>query len=285
VNAVSRFRAMGCEVVLGGADAAETRAVAELFEAHDRTFSRFRADSELNHVNRSREPAVRVSAPFAAAVAAALMAAEETGGLVDPTLHDALVAAGYDRDFGSLADDGRAVGAAAPGRADRVRLVGRLLVRPPGLRLDLNGVVKAMAVDAALALTRTAEFVSAGGDLATHSGVDVALPGGGSVRLERGGLATSGSDVRTWKRGGVPQHHLIDPRSGRPADSPWSQVTVCGADCLAADVAAKAAFLLGEAGPAWLAERSLPGRFVRPDGSVVGNDHWRAQTERPLPCT
>ena len=105
-------------------------------------------------------------------------------------------------------------------------------------------------------------FVSAGGDLATKGEVDVALPGGGAVRLVSGGLATSGRTKRRWLRAGEEQHHLIDPATGRPSASRWEQVTVCGATCLAADVAAKAAFLLGDDGPDWLDERGLPGRFL-----------------------
>ena len=76
-------------------------------------------------------------------------------------------------------------------------------------------------------------------------------------------------------RAGAEQHHLIDPRTGRPSSSPWEEVTVCGATCLAADVAAKAAFLLGVEGPDWLDERGLPGRFLA-HGRAYENASWRA---------
>jgi thiamine biosynthesis lipoprotein len=75
-------------------------------------------------------------------------------------------------------------------------------------------------------------------------------------------------------RGGVVQHHLIDPRTGRPARSRWDEVTVAAASCLAADVAAKAAFLVSDDGPCWLDERGLPGRFVA-HTEVVENEAWR----------
>lgn len=266
---------MGCEVVVAG-DAAGVR---ELFDADDRRFTRFAPDSELLRVNSARGPLV-VSGRFAHAVAAALTAAHQTGGLVDPTLLDALEAAGYDRDFGELADSGPATGGAS-GRWREVRLHGRLLTLPRGVRLDLNGVVKSLAVDEALALVRHG-WVSAGGDLATTRPVDVGLPGGGSIRLERGALATSSSATRRWRRGGAVQHHLIDPRTGRPATSPWEQVTVCGATCLMADVAAKAAFLLGADGPGWLDARGMPGRFLRPDGSALANAAWREGAHQPV---
>jgi thiamine biosynthesis lipoprotein len=152
------------------------------------------------------------------------------------------------------------------------------------VKLDLNGVVKALAVDAALELLDGDGFVSAGGDLAARGALDVALPGGGAVRLTRGALATSGNSGRAWMRGGTLQHHLIDPHLGRPAESPWEQVTVCGDSCLTADVAAKAAFLAGEAGPAWLAERDLPGRFLTRGGEEVVNDAWRRSLTGVTAC-
>ena len=228
-----RFTAMGCEVEAEG----EAGAIKRIFEADDARFTRFAPDSELMRVNRSDGP-VLVSERFARAVKAALGAAHQTDGLVDCTLLD------------------------GPGS---IRLTGRLLDRR-GMRLDLDGVVKSMAVDDALATG--AEWVSGGGDLATRRPLEVARPGGGSIRLEHGALATSG----TTKRG----RHLIDPRTRRPAETPWEQVTVCGATCLMADVAAKAAFLLGDEGPGWLDARGMPGRFVRPDGEVELNESWRA---------
>src|SRR5207244_3607540 len=85
-----------------------------------------------------------------------------------------------------------------------------------------------------------------GAALATRGGVGVALPHGGTVRLERGALATSGTDRRRWTRAGQLQHHLIDPRTGKSAHSPWQYVTACAATCVGADVAAKVGFLRAE---------------------------------------
>lgn len=232
-----RFEAMGCEIVVAGAGPA---AVAALFEEWEDAFSLFRSESELSRVNRSRASVVAVSPLFARTLTVALEVAAETDGLVDPTLC---------------------------GRWREVRLAGRILSRPAGLALDLNGVVKSLAVDAAADLISGDGFVSAGGDIATRGPVDVALPHGGAIRVIEGGLATSG----TASRG----DHLVDPRTGRPSDSPWEQVTASGASCLAADVAAKVAFLLGVDGPAWLDERGVPGRFVGLDGEIVESSLWR----------
>jgi FAD:protein FMN transferase len=140
--------------------------------------------------------------------------------------------------------------------------------------LDLNGVVKGLVVDEAVELLSGRGFVSAGGDITTLSPVVAELPGGDSIRVLAGGLATSGKTGRYWRRHGAIQHHLIDPRTGRPSNSRWDQVTTAAASCLAADVAAKAAFLLSDDGPDWLDERGLPGRFVVGD-AIVANAVWQ----------
>jgi thiamine biosynthesis lipoprotein len=276
------FRAMGIEVVVGAEGDASRDAVRRLVFRWDCIFSRFREGSELNRVNASPSDAVVVSEMFARAVRAALAAARATEGLVDPTLGAALLSAGYDRDFELLAADPRPTGTPVPGTWRSVSLTGRLLSRPQGTLLDLNGVVKSLVVDEALRLLPERSFVSAGGDLATSGEVVVALPGGGAVRLESGALATSGKTARRWVRGGVEQHHLIDPRTGRPSRSRWDEVTVAASSCLSADVAARAAFLLSEDGPGWLDERGLPGRFLV-DGTAFENDAWRlALSSEPI---
>jgi thiamine biosynthesis lipoprotein len=271
---------MGCDIVVGGAGDDELRAVRDLFEAREQAFSRFRAGSELTRVNATAAPAVAVSDLFAETLADALRAVEQTGGLVDPTLGAALEGAGYDRDFALMRSDHLPPAPGTPGRAPEVALKGRLLTRPHGIKLDLGGVVKARAVDDALALLTGPGFVAAGGDIAASAGTVVGLPGGETLTLRRGGVATSGTTRRRWRRGGVVQHHLIDPATGCPSSSIWSLVTVAAASCRDADVAAKAAFLLGADGPGWLDERGLPGRFESASG-VLANHAWRRALDLP----
>jgi thiamine biosynthesis lipoprotein len=275
---------MGCTVVVGGASRSERAAIERLFEERDRSFSRFRPESELNRVNAAAGAPTRVSETFADMLRVALDARRESGGLVDPTFGAELEAAGYDRDFAQL-EDGPSPPPVIPRAPGAVQLNGTSVLVPAGIRLDLNGVVKGRTVDDALALTESDAFVSAGGDLATRGTIVVALPRGGTIGLVRGALATSGTDRRHWLRGGRRLHHLIDPRTGLPADSPWEQVSVCGASCLGADIAARAAFLLGRSGPAWLDALGLPGRFVAPDGAIRVNRAWPRSTQREPACT
>ena len=265
---------MGVEIVVAGADDRYFTAIERLFANIDSVFSRFRPRSELNAVNAAESWLVPVSPRFAEAVETAIGAAGATDGLVDPTLGVAIEAAGYDRDFALIEADARPPGETTPGSWRTIRIAGRLLFRPPGTRLDLNGVVKSLAVDEALTLLPGEGFVAAGGDIATRGSVAVGLPGGDGLRLLAGGLATSGRTGRRWSRGGRPQHHLIDPRSGRPSTSRWLDVSVAAESCVAADVAAKAAFLLSFDGPDWLDERGLPGRFVGEDRTLL-NNAWR----------
>jgi FAD:protein FMN transferase len=285
VIAAAEFRAMGCDVVVAGADDRELAAIARLFADRERTFSRFLPGSELNAVNRAAGRPTLVSVRFAQALRCALAVARQTDGLVDPTVGGPLAALGYDRDFALLGDDpvAAAPAAAAPGFG-RVELTGLLLRMPRGCVLDLNGVVKAATVDEAATLLAGEGFVSAGGDLAVRGPTDVALPAGGAVRVIRGGIATAGTTRRRWRRGDGTHHHLIDPATGLAATSPWREVSACGASCLDADVAARAALLRGAAGPAWLDGLGVPARFVDHGGAVTENGTWAAMTAEPA-CT
>ncbi|MGH3009943.1 MAG: FAD:protein FMN transferase, partial [Gaiellaceae bacterium] len=150
---VHHLQAMGCGIVLAGAD---PTAVAAVFEEWEDAFSLFRPESEISRFNRSPARVLIVSPLFARALGVALEVAEETDGLVDPTL---------------------------AGRWREVRLMGRVVSRPAGLTLDLNGVVKSLAVDDAAALIAGEGFVSCGGDIAVRGPVDVALPGGDAIRV------------------------------------------------------------------------------------------------------
>jgi thiamine biosynthesis lipoprotein len=265
---------MGVQVVTAGAGEPHLTAIQDLFERWEAAFSRFRPDSELNRVNSAESGLVTVSPLFSRVVKGALAAAAASGGLVDPTLGNAIEAAGYDRDFALLEPDQPAPGPGEPGRWRSVRVAEGLLLRPPGIKLDLNGVAKSLAVDDALELLPRG-FVAAGGDIATNEPIVAGLPGGQSISLLSGGLATSGRTARRWLRAGRPQHHLIDPRTGRPSTSRWLEVTVAAGSCLAADVAAKAAFLLSSDGPRWLEDQGLAGRFVGV-GETVETERWRA---------
>ena len=263
--------------------------------ALDRACSRFRADSDLARVNAAAGTPVAVGARLREAVRVALLAADATEGLVDPTLGTRLAALGYDRDFAALPADGSAppaAGAGGPGwpavRVDEPR--GTVLV-PPGCSLDLGATAKAHGADLAARLIAdrlgVGVLVSLGGDVATAG---EAPPGGWPVRtsastlrggradetvmLATGGLATSSPGARRWRRGGAQQHHIVDPRTGHPAATSWQAVTVAAPTCLDANTAATAAVVLGTAALRWLGGTGWPARLVGTDGTVHRLGSW-----------
>jgi thiamine biosynthesis lipoprotein len=283
------FAAMGTSVtVLVPAEhAAEGRRVEDLFSQWNATFSRFDPDSELSLLNAAAGRPRPVSDLMFEVLSTARQAAEATNGLFDPTLLRPLESIGYDRDFAAL-DVG--VPGASPtspkprtGGWRRLRLVtsGRTAELPVGVGLDLGGLAKGMAVDAAIDGLATrgvrAAAVDAGGDLAVlglPAGQDawsISIDGpdrGRTVSLRAGALATSSTARRRWRQGDVLRHHLVDPRTALPSTSDLWSASVAAPSCTRAEVAAKAAFLLGpEEGSRFLVQHGLAGLFIASDGT------------------
>jgi FAD:protein FMN transferase len=277
------FHAMGTEIELA-LDLPHGPAVEDAFRGVEREFarieaalSRFLPESELSELNR--KGAVKAGPDLLAAVELALAARERTGGRFDPTVHDALVSAGYDRSFEDVAADGPATNGhgnhscGGPVEIDRFT---RTISLAAGVKLDLGGIGKGYAVDrAAERLSRLGPcLVNAGGDVAVRGrrwpvGVETA---NGFVTLElvSGALATSGRDRRRWRRNGEEQHHLIDPVTGRPSASDLLRVTVVGTSTAEAEVLAKSYFLAGEASATAEAERDgVASVLVTADGRTV----------------
>jgi thiamine biosynthesis lipoprotein len=300
VSATASFPALGTTAVVVVADpsglGAARAAVEDELAAIDAACSRFRDDSELARVNASAGRTVRVSPLLLEALRVALRASDATDGIVTPTLGRSLRLAGYDRDFRLVAHrDGDGFEARfEPIVSEAVELdEKRSTVRVPrGVELDLGATAKALAVDRAARAAGEAAgcgvLVSIGGDIAVAGD---APPGGWPVRiaddhaaafdasgptvaLAGGGLASSGTTVRRWRACDAELHHILDPRTGRPADTPWRTVSVAAATCVDANVASTAAVVLGDAAPVWLAERRLPARLVARDGGAVCVAGW-----------
>ena len=274
-------------------------------ERIDLACSRFRDDSELVELNRrAGQGPVSVSPLMLEAVEVALRAARLTEGRVDPTVGTALELVGYDRDISLVAPDGPALTYLArpvPGwEAVTVDRKARQVALRAGTRLDLGATAKAFCADAAAASiagrTGVGVLVSLGGDIAVAGPApddgwpvrispDHAAPLDGPgpvVAIRDGGLATSSTAVRRWRRGGEVVHHLIDPASSKPVPGHWEAVSVAAGSCLDANVASCAAMVMGPDAVGWLEARSLPARLLRPDGAVTTTAGWPA--EEALRC-
>ncbi|MGH7862460.1 MAG: FAD:protein FMN transferase [Candidatus Dormibacteraceae bacterium] len=267
--------------------------VRELFRTWHGCLTRFAADSELSRLNAAAGQLTVVSPLLLTVVECSLSAAAETEGLFDPCLLPQLLTLGYEGSFDDLRHDADPVGQVQPGgdwRSVELNAGSSTIRLPPGSGLDLGGIAKGMAVDRALELLREAGVraaaVEAGGDLAVlgrppgQSAWPVAIDAcgaaaGQAVEVAAGGLATSTVERRWWMRGGVRQHHLIDPRSGHPSNSGIIAASVAASDCTRAEVGAKVALLLGaDAGLDFLARLGLQGRLTRTDGGLLLTANW-----------
>jgi FAD:protein FMN transferase len=310
ILASALWSALGTTVVLCVSDpdalSEATRLLEQELAQIDSVASRFRPDSEVERLNaRAGEWAV-ISPELHAALLVALQAARLSGGLVDPTLGDALIAAGYDRDWAQLERAGLSRGSTLePTRRRRSSWRAVAFVEqsdgsawaclPAGIKLDLGATAKAYAADRAaerIALaTGSGTLVSLGGDIASAG----AAPQGGwrvrvtddhrsgpeapgqTVCIRSGALATSSTTVRRWRGQGGVMHHILDPRTGLPAHGPWRTVSVTAGDCVDANTATTAAIVLGEQAPEWLEDLGFAARLVAHDGAVLTLGGWPAE--------
>jgi FAD:protein FMN transferase len=305
VTASVCFPALGTTaslVVADGATLARGRALlSRQLEEVDRACSRFRPDSELSRVNAQPGRPVRIGPLLAAAVRAALAAADASEGRVLPTLGAPLAAIGYDRTFKLVQDRLPEVRAVAPApfawREIRLDEAAGELTIPPGTMLDLGATAKALAADRAAtaiaATTGSGVLVSLGGDIAVagdapaegwpvliaESHASPLTAPGPVVSIAGGGVATSSIAVRRWRTRRGEMHHILDPRTGRPAETPWVTVSVAAESCLAANVAATCSIVAGHEATRWLLERELPARLVASQGTVTYVGGWPRDTQ------
>jgi thiamine biosynthesis lipoprotein len=262
-----------------------------LLEHYEQSWSRFRPTSELSRLNEDPRPSVPVSNTLGLILTCALAAWRATDGWFNPSVHDAVVAAGYDRSYELFDGRSRPPSAGVPVvGAEEIQLdraEARTIVhRPPGLRLDLGGIGKGLAADLVARSLVADGFrsvcISVGGDVRTAG---VAPEHGWMVpvadayrvghaftaRLTSGAIAASSTAVRRWPTDdGGWSHHLIDPSTGAPSCSGVTSVVVAAAEAWWSECLAKAALVAGERNGATLLERSgVSGWMSLGDGRVI----------------
>jgi thiamine biosynthesis lipoprotein len=286
------FRAMGGRVSLRVAcrpwqtDAAahDLRLVAGRIVAWAARLTRFDAASELSTLNRHPSaPESRVGPTLSAVLRQARSVAQLTEDTVDVGLLAARLAA----EVGSRVPAPPARWTIGPGTR------GGVVHRDGAVTFDLDGVGKGWIADRALQLLRgyPAALVDADGDIAVRTGPDTAwalavadprVDGRDLARLDLGahppgrlGVATSGTSIHRWQHAHESRHHLIDPRTGRPAQTDVVQATVLAESALAAESLAKAIVIRGSLEGLALAERA--GAFAEvillEDGDVIASPH------------
>jgi thiamine biosynthesis lipoprotein len=307
----TEFRAMGCHIFAAidnpdGIPFGTLQEVPGWFEGWEHSFSRFRPNSELSLVNRSAGNATQVSRSFWEVLKVAERAERDSGNLVSPTIYDQLVAAGYESSFDNLPENIQGMNAMEnPGTflmSDiQTESKSRTIRLPFGSHLDFGGVAKGWAAHQAAERLKShgSALVNAGGDIAITGrmvdgswwAVGVADPANPSdnletLKLSRCGVATSGTDFRRWKKDGIWQHHIIDPRTGLPAMTDILSATVIAPDVIEAEINAKVAVILGStAALDWLEiHPSLAGILILKNGQVVNTQRlaqylWRTNDQ------
>ncbi|MGB8645569.1 MAG: FAD:protein FMN transferase [Anaerolineae bacterium] len=287
--------------------AAALAEIPQLFEMWEQCLSRFRETSELVALNRRSGETVRVSETLWQVTRLALQAAAETDNLVTPTIIDALEVAGYTHSMvetvGAVAGHTQPIATSAASSVPNWRSVRldprrRQITLRRGVRLDLAGVAKGWAADQAVRrLARVGPaMIDASGDLA-FSGrradgsewpIGIEHPMGNSedlplLLLSDAAVATSTRGYHRWLKGAQWQHHLIDPRTGRPSESDVFSATIIAPTAAQAEVGAKAAFLLGsDAGMEWIERRpDLAALLILENGDVITSRRLENYTWSP----
>lgn len=240
-----RLHALGTEVLIVGAGA--PAAAAELLRL-EALLTRFRP-SPLTRLND--EGSLSPAPPeLVAALHHALKVAADTAGLITPLALPALRWAGYRRSWPEAPEP---QAGEPPAVADwrAVRIAGDSVRLPPGAAVDLGGTGKSWIAERCSHRLWGEALIDAGGDVLSRSSqtvaIDIARPGGEpwQALLPPGhwGVATSGVLARAWAGG----HHLIDPRTARPAETRFVQATAVHSDLRRAEVLAKLALLAPDA--------------------------------------
>ena len=291
------FHAMGCKMLAIVDRETESLTLPQVpawFEDWEQVLSRFRYDSELTRLNQTHEQAIPVSETLWDVLQAARQAERMTDGLVTPTLLDALIEAGYDRPIDVLPHQTTYMAdpiliASPPLTRIAVSASARTVTLPPGMSLDFGGIAKGWCAHQAMERLQAEgpALVNAGGDIAIsgprtdgsqwqvgiadpfHPGEEIE-----TLYLNACGVATSGKDRRRWTRNGVFQHHIIDPFTGRSAETDLLTVTAIAPSVMEAEAAAKASFILGSrAGMEWIEARpDLAALFILDNGRMLYSD-------------
>jgi thiamine biosynthesis lipoprotein len=253
----------------------------------DHTVNRFVETSELCAINADPWATHEVSTSFIEFFDAAQESFNESEGLCTPTVLDALEAWGYDADFDAVRLAGRATPltlSPAPALSALTLHRDSRQLSPNGVRLDFGASAKALVADqvAREVGRHTPVLVELGGDVAVGGAVRPWSVGvaedaehvGAPIGITSGGVATSSTLVRAWSSGTGRAHHIIDPRTGAPVDSPWRTVSVAANSCLTANAYSTASLLWGEEALYYVTQAGWAARFVDHDGRVLCVGGW-----------
>lgn len=267
----------------------------EYIEACERRFTRFSEESELSHLNQSSGNWFQASSELFDLVYQAQRFVSLSCGLFNPAILPALRSVGYDRSMdeirlaGSLATFSDNIYDVPDFQTIRLETASNGIWMPPGMQIDLGGIAKGwIAEKTAILLSgfATTCAVNAGGDLfaigipkdenAWQIGLEDPLHPEKNLavlNVKPGAVATSSIVKRAWKQGDHQRHHLIDTRTGQPAQTDWLSVTVFARHGIEAEVFAKSLLIAGSNGYLDILQKAGNIAFIAIDreGNLWGN--------------
>lgn len=275
--------------------------VYDFLDGADKTFSRFRTDSELSWLNQQINKEVMVSNEMFDVLQLAYQYYEATEGIFHPGILSFLEKEGYAQSIEHTVEYSNEHQPKSI-QQSMISAIRHLMDKnvnisnqPPYMlspehhkvtlfrKIDLGGIAKGWIVDQAVNLLGDFGygFINIGGDIrvfgelprAVHIGIeDPSNPEKvvGAVYVADGGLATSSTTKRKWQTGGKWYHHLIDPHTGKSAETTMVSATVLAPTCTEADIWAKTVLILGmEKGIAKIRENGQQAILIDSKGSIV----------------
>ena len=297
------FRAMNTTVMLAaeGDLAIDGMYAAKIFiDDCEQRFSRFLPASENTALNASAGEWIPISDDLMDMLQLSAKYYRETHGIFDPSILADLKRIGYDRSMDEIRTHPPQANSIASTRTSQpafkeisFNLAEKSVRLPRDLEIDLSGIAKAWIVEKAAQLLHAYVpvcGVSAGGDI-----LFIGKPSDGmdwdvyledprdptqmlaQLHLPYGAVATSSILKRSWTQGTQLRHHLIDPRTGEPAQTEWLSVTVIAPGIIEADVYAKAMLIGGQTIASQLLENSPNVSFIAvdPKGQLAGSSHYK----------
>ena len=301
---IFRFPAMNTEITLaaeGNHSKVELgfKKARDYIKASERRFTRFSDNSELSRLNRSAGRWFQASVDMTFLLLLVKQYVEQTNGLFNPSILPDLERAGYDQSLDLIQADKSLLPATSPRLFMRPHLLPvdgllinnaeNLIFLPDGMCLDLGGIAKGwIAEQAAMILAEhsSACLVDAGGDMFMAGlpkgedswQIDLEDPRKAdwsltSLSVPPGAVTTSSIVKRKWMQGERARHHLIDPRTGEPAETDWLIVTVFAPHADMAEVFAKALLIAGSREAELVARKAPKISYiaVTPQGEIWGS--------------
>jgi len=284
-------------VTVYGDEAEEAvRQATEELHRLDRLFAVTRVESDIARINAANGDTVIVSEETAEILRLALRIWEETNGQFSPGLYALQRAWGFTVGENRVPGEEEIRNLLGYVNVGDIRLEGLAVTVPAGMELDLGAIAKGYAGDRLAEIVRGLGVESAlfflGGDvlaLGERPGGGpwrVALqdplgsPGGhlGVLEVSDAAVNTSGSYERQFvAEDGQVVHHILDPLTGRPAESGLISVTTVTAEGARGDALATALFVMGlEAGIAFVERTAdLEAVFVTADGRIYVTEGLR----------